>query len=467
MTASRCIQLGKFTRLGQRLLLGFAISCVVPAAYSQVSPPDEADPGVMSSLDQAAMYPVQTQMAETPNLNSLNENADTVKNADNALTRGPFFFAVDTTGTVTSNLKDTFDDQPSTAGAYLTISVPVGIHLWTPVSDFGAYFKYDTNFYPGHSDLNHSSEIYSHQLIHELSDTTTTSWSLAGGHVVGIGHYLSPEIGIGTTGVVAPQEASGLQPLSDAATTYSIFHKTSERDSWTAAGTAGWIDEPVLGAAANGGTSSYREVTGGGDAQWQRALNSREIGGVEFTNVYVKGLSPSGMSNFASAKLTFAQSLTPHASFTGGIGPLFTHSALAQAPVQDDFSYTANAGVDYRRLFGHINAGYSRVYEVGYLSPTSIANELYLNYYRRLTSKFDLTADSQYLRSSTQSQIGYSSFGFSARLDMYITQSLDYHIEGSSFLQPKGTEAPGYHDNNFAVGVSYYFGSPLSRAGVQ
>jgi hypothetical protein len=320
MTTSR-VWICKLLPLSQCSLLAVAIGSAPVCAYSQAAPPNDTQSETMSSLQQASMSPVQSQLAETPNLNSLNENADTVKYSDNATTRGPLFFSVEATGTATNNLRQTFDNQPSTNGGYLTLGVPLGSHLWTPVTDFAAYFRYDSSFYPGNSDLNHSSEIYSHQLTHEISDTTTTSWSLAGGHIVTLGHYLSPVIGVGTTGVLAPQEASGLQPLTDAATTYSISHQTSERDSWTAAGTAGWLDQPVLGAIT-GSVTAYRQVTGGADAQWQHALNSREMVGVEVNDVYIEGISPSGTANFSAAKLTFGQTLTPRSSVTAGIGPL-------------------------------------------------------------------------------------------------------------------------------------------------
>lgn len=464
MTTSR-VWSRKVLPLSQCSLLAVAIGSTAVCAYSQAAPPDDTRPE--SSLQQASMSPVQSQLAETPNLNSLNENADTVKYSDNATTRGPVFFSIEATGTATNNLQQTFDNQPSTTGGYLTLGVPLGIHLWTPVTDFAAYLRYDSSFYPGNSDLNHSSEIYSQQLTHQISDTTTTSWSLAGGHIVTLGHYLSPVIGVGTTGVLAPQEASGLQPLTDAATTYSISHQTSERDSWTAAGTAGWLDQPVLGA--NTGTvTAYRQVTGGADAQWQHALNSREIAGVEVTNVYIEGISPSGTSNFSSAKLTFGQTLTPHSSVTAGIGPLYTRSDLTGQPSSTDFTYAANVAFQYRRPSGGITGGFSRVYELGYIAPASVANELYFNFDRPLTSKIVLTAASQFAASDAfKGRNNYSQFVFTTRLDAYLTHSLDYHVEGSSFIQDTGSNTPGYNDNEIASGITFYFGNPLSREGVR
>lgn len=450
----------------QRFILAIAIASLAPCGYSQAAPAEEGQQAATNaSLDEASNYPVQSQMAETPNLNSLNENAGTDMYSDNALTRGPLFLSVEATGTGTTNLEAVSDNQPSTSGGYFTIAAPIGIHLRTPVTDLGAYFQYQTSIYPDHSDLNHSSEIYSHVLTHHFSDTTTGSWSLAGGHVVTLGQYLPPEIDVGTTSIVAPQESAGLQHSSDAATTFSISHQTSERDSWRAAGTAGWLDQPILGITAGSGITSYREATGGGDFQWQRALNPREVAGVEFTNVYVTGFSPSGMGNFTSAKLTFGQTLTPHSSVTAGLGPLYTDSNRAGSPDQSNLSYTANVGFDYQRDFAHISGGYSRAYAIGYLAPTGVAHELRFTFNRALTSKIYLSADSQYLKIAAQELIpAYSTFGFTARLDMYLTHSLVYHTQGSSFIQ---TEAPDFHDNSITSGLIFYFGSPLSRAGAQ
>jgi hypothetical protein len=452
--------------LGQCILIAFAMGSVVPVVCAQAVPDDTQ---AASSLEQAATYPVQSQIAETPNLNSLNENADTITYSDNALTSGPLFLSIDGSGTFTSNLEESFDNQPTISGGYFNVGIPVGVRFWTPVTNFTAFFRDDTSFYPGHTGLNHSSEIYSQQLTHQFSDTTSASWSLAGGHVVSVGHYLSPVIAVGTTGVVAPQGSSGLEFLTDAATTFSLAHQTSARNSWTASATGGWFDAPVYGATPGSTFTSEREFTGGGDVQWQHALNSREIAGVEFTNVYINGIAPSGMSNFASAKLTFGQTLTPHSAITVGVGPLDSYFALTGTPDQNNVSYTANAGIEYRRTFGHITAGYTRLYALGYLAPTDVANELYFTFDRQLAAKIFLTADAQYLRSSVTQKPGtaYSTFGYTTRLEMYLTHNLAYHVEGSSFIQQTGPETAGYSDNNVSTGITFYFRSPFSRAGVE
>jgi len=462
------IRFSKARLLPPSLVLTIAVSGATSCVYGQASAPSEntqSRSDLMTSLDQTTLYPVQTQMAETSNLNTVNENADTVKYLDNALTRGPFFFSLETTATESTNLRNTFDNQPSTAGAYLTFALPLGIHFSSAISDFTANFRFDSNVYPGNSDLNHSSEVYSHQLIHQFSDTTISSWSLAAGHIVILGHYLSPVIGVGTTGVVAPQEPSGLQPITDAATTYSIAHQTSERNSWSASGTGGWVTQPVVNSAL-GTTTKYQEATAGGDVQWQHALNSREVAGVEFTDVYVNEISPSGSSNYTLAKLTFGQTLTPHSSFTAGIGPLYSNSNLSASPQGNILTYAANAGFAYRRANQGITGGYSRVIELGYNIPNYVANELYFTYDRPLTSKILLAVTSQFITSpGPERGNNYAQFASNARLDMHLTQTLDYHVEGASFIQATATPTPGFSDNEISTGITYSFGNPLSRAG--
>ena len=438
--------------------------------YSQQTPIDDSQAGVLDNLDQSSLYPIQTQMAETSNQNRLNENADTARYTDRALRQRPFYFSIETLGVWTSNLENTYDSVPAKSGEYLRLGAPVGVHLWNARSDFNAFFRVDSSLYPGNSYLNHTSEVYSHQYIRKLSEVTTASWSLAGGHVVTLGQYLSPLIGVGSTGVVTPQQTGGLQATNDAASTLTLAHQFSERDTITASGTVGWMDQPVVAVANAPTIGAYRQVTGGGVLQWQHALNSREIAGVELNNVYVKGLTPGGDSNFASAKFTFSQTLTPHSFFTGGIGPLFLHSVVPGIPNEDDISYAANASIDYTQIIGHISAGFARVYAVGYLSPSSVANQVYATFDRPLTGRFHLTADTQYIRTSLPAQQlagNYSQVGFTTRLDMYLTRNLIYQVGGSIFHQDATSQIPGYRYNTFSGGITYSFGRTPNAAEVQ
>ncbi len=459
------ISIGSLWSWRASLVLSVAIGLAVPCLYGQTYSPDDSQAGLMDNLDPLSTYPVEAQMARTTNLNSLNENADAVRYYDSSLTRGPMFIALETTGAGTTNLEYTFDNVPSTAGAYFTVGVPVGLHLSTPLTDFVADFKYTSFLYPGYSDLNHSSAVYSHQMIHRFSDVTTSSWSLAGGHVVTLGQYLSPVIAVGSTGVLAPQESSGLQPLNDIATTYAVSHQTSQRDTVTASVTSGWLDQPVINFNSGNQVTRYQQVTGGGDLQWQRALNSRQVMGVELTDVYIAGISPGGSGNYGSAKFTFGQTLSPHSSITGGIGPLYTRSDVNGTSPVHEASYAGNIGFNYQRTFGSITGGFSRVYELGYIESAVVANEFYFTFDRPLNSRMLFTSAAQFVKNpALEGRNSYAQFVFTARFDMHLTHNLDYHVEGSSFIQDTGAPTPGFKDNEISSGFTFYFGSPQSRA---
>lgn len=469
-------------RPAKALIAGFnlfvaAVICLATAtAYCQVAPSGTAPSDDQTVLDQASLDAAPSQTADTPNLNSLNENAASVQLTDGALTRRPFFFGVETSGTFTTNLFNALGNESLQSGSYFDVAIPVGLHLSSPTTNFGATFREDTAFYLGYSNLNHTSYSYSHQLDHQTSDTTKTSWSLAGGHIVTLGNYLSPVIGVGTSGVAFTPRSGGLEPLNDAATSYAITHRLSERDSVIASATAGWLDQSVSGQPTPGEPSSYEQATGGGDAQWQRALNSRAIVGVDVTDAYIKSISPVGDSNFTAAKMTFSQTLTPHGAVTGGIGPLYVASAQSGVKSTSTFSYTANAGFEYQSTYAHISGGYSRLYQVGYFAAANVANQLYFRFDRPLSRRIYLTVASQFMKittpTATTNAQNYSQYGFTGRLDTYLTRSLVYYVSGSAFSQGSVTtdvgRSPGYQYDEVTSGFTCYFGNPFSRpSGVQ
>ncbi len=461
--------IGKVHRLRAALLPVIAVGIAAPCLYGQVSPVNDSQTSVLSNLDQSTMYPIQTEMAETSNLNRLNENADTSRYTDNPFRHGPFYFSVEALGVWTTNLQNAYSNEPYSSGEYFRLGAPVGLHLTNERTDFNGFFRVDSSMYPGYNNLTHTSEVYSHQLVHQFSDITTSSWSLAGGHIETLGQYLSPVVTVGSAGVVAPQQTSGLQSTDDAATTYTLAHQMSERDTLTASGTAGWLDQPVVNASG-ARLTTYREITGGGAAQWQHALNTRETVGAEVTNVYVHGLTPTGDSNFTAAKFTFSQTLTPHSFVSGGVGPLYAHSAVTGTTTQSYVSYAANVDYTNQTRFGRISGGYSRLYAVGYLAPASVGNYLYLNFDRPLSPMFHLTADTLYLRTALPEQQTsgvYSQVGFTTRLDVHLTRYLEYQIEGDVFNQDATSLLPGYSYDNVATGFTFYFGNIETAEGVQ
>ena len=469
-------------RPAKALIAGFnlfvaAVICVATAtAYCQVAPSGNARPDDQTALDQASLDAAPSQTADTANLNSLNENASSLQYTDSALTRIPFFFGVQTAGTWTSNLFNTLDNAKPESGTFFDVAVPVGVHLSSQTTNFGANFREDTAFYPSYSNLNHTSETYTQQLDHQLSERTKTSWSLAGGHVVTLGNYLSPVIGAGTGGVVFTPRSGGLEPLNDAATSYAITHQLSERNSIIASATAGWLNQSVSGQPVKGQPSSYEQATGVGDMQWQHALNNRGIVGIDLTDAYIKGFSPVEDSNFTSAKLTLSQTVIPHVTATAGAGPLFVTSTQSGSSAVNTLSYAANAGIEYQTTYAHITGGYSRLYQAGYFAAANIANEIYFRFDRPLTRRLYFTLDSQLMKITTPTKAtnaeDYAQVGFSGRLETHLTPALVFYVSGSAFSQGSVTtdagRSPGYRYSEVTSGFTCYFGNPFSRpSGVQ
>lgn len=412
-----------------------------------------------------------TPEAGTPTLNTLNQNANSIQYTDRDRVMAPLHFAVEAAGAWTNNLLNALNSQDAQSASYFTLGVPVSLQLSSQRTSFQAYVRMDSNFYPSYPDLNHTSEVYSHQLTHQMSETTSMSWSLAGGRIVELGNYLPPVIAIGSTGVALPVQSGGLQPLYNAASTYAISHQLSMRDAVTASATAGWLDEPEGSLSIGGKAFQNRQWTGGGDLHWQRTLNTRESAGVELTNVYIKGISPSGMGNFTTAIITFGQTLTPHLSFIGGAGPLFIRSQQNGSAASNGLSYSANASVTYRSTIGDISGTYSRVYEMSYFLAPTVENRIAMDFDRPLTRAINLTAGFDRILSSAAadgSTVGYSQFGLSARMDFYLGRGISYYVGGTSFNNSSIVSTatyPGYGGDSITYGITYHFGEPARRGG--
>ncbi|TCK75538.1 hypothetical protein C7378_0522 [Acidipila rosea] len=408
-------------------------------------------------------YPVE-QIMLTPNVSELNSNASSVQYNDRR--SGPFNLGIDVDWVLTSNLFNNFSSTQTTAGNYFDVSVPVGFVKKTATTNFNAYFRNSNTFYPAYSSLNHSSQIYSQDLQHKSSALTTWDWSMAGGRIISLDDYLPPVIAIGNTGVTQSSLASGLLPLYNGASTLAVTHRLTEEDTVSGSVTAGWTQEPLSAATSTQPAFLNREATGAVDLQYQRALNPYQSVGVELTDVYVKGLSPVGTSNFTSAQITFHQAFTKHGSLNAGIGPLYSHSASTYFPVQNDYSYTGNLGVSYQTSYARFDAGYARLFQLGYLAPAAPAHSLYATIDRPITPKMDLVLDTRYILALAPPHYQggqYSDFATSLRLGYNITPNTTFYVNGAIFRQ--AGQGINIGRNDFTTGMSYTFGNPLTRSG--
>lgn len=410
-------------------------------------------------------YRVESVIETQPNVSDMNSNAASVQNHDHW--HRPFNLGIEANNVLTSNLFNDFHSATQTSGDYLDLAFPLGFQFATPTTNFGIYFRETSTFYPSYSSLNHHSEIYSQNLEHKTSDITTWNWSAAGGRIVTVNEYLPTFISIGTTGVAQNSLSNGLLPLYNAASTLSVTHRLDDRDTLLASATGGWMQEPLNYGTSTQTATLSREAMGAGDVQLQRAMNPMQAVGVELTNIYVKGLSPVGASNFTSLKMTFQQAISQHGSLHVGVGPLYSHAASVLYPTENDFSYTADIGLDYQTSFARMSGGYARIFQLGYLAPATAAHRLYGVFDRPITRKMGLTVDASYFSAIAPKSYNagnYSDFGFTSRLGYDITPQVVAFVSGSVFRQsaPAGTNLGR---NDFTTGITYTFGNPVSRSG--
>lgn len=417
--------------------------------------------------DETALPVVDEMILSVPDLTYLNENASSLTYQDRH--SGPFNLGMETTWTYTSNIFNNFVGGKIAGGDIFDIAVPVAYDYNSDRTTFNSFFRGDYARYPGNSELNHNSEIYTQSLTHKSSEVTTWSWSAGGGRVVAVEDYLTPVLAIGTTGVAQPSFAGGLEPIYNAASTLSVTHRLSERDTVIGSATGGWLQEPFSEGNLSGPIVWNRELTGGADVQYQHALNPTQAYGVELSDIYVEGLSPSGDANFTEVKGTFQQALFAHGSVHAGLGPLFDHTASNLYHPQSGVSYTADASFDYQASYSRMSFGYQRIFELGYLSPASIANELFARFDRPIASTLDVTATLEYIRASNSGLPNlageYSDLGISARLNKYLTPHLALFAQGDVFQQGAGPSTLGA--NSITGGVSWSLGNPFFRSGAQ
>lgn len=399
-----------------------------------------------------------------PDLSTLNTNAASVQYTDRR--QGPFNLGIETDGVLTSNLLNNYTSKNLKGGEFFDISVPVGIQLKGPVTSYGAYLRPTRTIYPAYPNLNHTSVIFSQTLQHRSSDLTTWDWSAGGGRLLGLGSYLPSVISVGSTGIGQSAFSSGLQPMYNAATTLAVTHRLSDLNSVQVSGTGGWMQQPLGFDNVNNRSILSRQAAGALDVAYQHAVSATRALGLEANEVYVKGLSPVGNSNFLSLKATYSQVLIEHGTLRLGAGPLYSRSVSSRFPRNNSFSYSANASFEYQTSFARFTAGYSRIYQLGYLAPASAAHSFYGLVDRPISRLLDLTVDFRFvdvLAPRSSSQAAYTNLGSTARLSYYLTPGMTAFISGATFRQ--GGLGQNLAANNLTVGLNYTFGNPLSRSG--
>jgi hypothetical protein len=404
---------------------------------------------------------VQVPAPRVVDISELNQNASSIQYEDRG--RGPFSFAVEATGIYTSNLYNQFKNPQS--GAYFDVAFPIRMYLASPRSNFGIFNRTSTSLYPGNTHLNHWSSIFSAVFNHRVSSLTDWTMDLAGGRTTGIGTYLQPAIPVGSTKIVQAGAVNGLLPTYNLAGSYGLTHRLSERDRVVTSLTGAWLEQPLGPATSTSKSPSTRQQTAGLDVHFQHATSVRSAVGVETTDIFIRGLSPVGHSNYASVKGTYQYSVTEHGVLEFGAGPLFSASSSRQFGSSSKVSYAANASVTYQTAFGKIGGGYARVVQLGYLLPSSAGNQFFGLYDRPLNRYVDLTAAATYVRTGSQirNQADFTDVGVSSRLNFNFTRSLVFYTGYSYFDQKSQGTSLSHQD--VAAGLTYSFGSSLARKG--
>ena len=410
---------------------------------------------------------VQTPAPQVVNLAGVNQSATSMELEDRG--RGPFSFGVESTGIYTTNLFNEFNTGQG--GFYTDLNFPIRVYLGSANSNLNVYSGTTTSFYPGNSQLNHWSSIFSVGLNHRASALTNWTTEIAGGRTTGVGTYLPAVIPVGSTSVVQTGKVNGLEPTYNLVGTFGLTRRLSERDRVVTSFTGAFLEQPVPAADPSAPDVITRQQTYGADVHYQHAMNQRSAVGVEFNNIYVRGLNPVGHSNYASVKGTYEYSVSQYAVVQVGAGPLYDLSSSYQYGSSSKMTWTANASINYQTGFGRIGGGYARVVQLGYLLPSSAGNQYFATFDRPLNRYLDMTAAANYVRTASeiQNQVNYSDIGFIARLNFNLARNVLLFAGYSYFDQngnPFGTtinQTLTYQ--NVSGGLRYTFGSSLARRG--
>jgi hypothetical protein len=416
--------------------------------------------------------PSTYQQGVVPNLGDVNSNADSVQYVDRQ--GGPFNLGLDFKGGWGDNLFDSAHQWQS--GAFAGLGVPVGVRWKSSTSHFDANYRLDWIRYPGFPSVNDNSQVYTHQLVHNTSNITRYFWNATAGRLTSLGQYLPTSVSIGGTGV--SQAAVGASSMADsyiitnAASSLGFIHNTSEKNKVTGSLTGGWLEEAQQQPAPGQPRWIIRNELAGFDLQFEHNQTQQSAIGAELTNVFLRGLAPVGHENYIAVEGTFRRNLSEHVALRAGVGPLFsltngiTNAGIPQKTTSD-VSYAANAGLNYSTPFARIDFGYTRVLQLQYLEPATEAHQLAAVFDRALTRSIDLTIDTRYVRTVSDSPLlRQSNFGVSARVDKHLTNNILLFASVSRSQQAtpqiQGTTFSYDRDDVFG-GVTVLLGNPLMR----
>ena len=439
------------------------IVCLAIPAPGQVSSPVVDLPSLAISTDQTSE---PNRPAPPPTLEGVNDNADSVGFRDRE--HGPFNLGFELRGGWSDNLFNTSLNAKSSES--YSAGVPIGARWHGSKSDLDVNYRIDAWRYPEYSSVNSISQTYQHQWKYRSSDLTSYFWSGSAGRVESLGQYLPVVIAIGSTGVAQSSVGSNVLENSyvttSAASAAGFLHQVSENNSISGTATAAWIEQAQKQAVSNQPRAILRSEPAGLDFRFDHQSSSDLSIGAEVTDVYIRGLAPSGHVNFTTLEATSQYKFTQTLTFLVAAGPLF-YTANSTADNVSSVSYAASATVNYVTRAARITGGYSHVVQLGYIDPATAAHELSLIFDRALTRSIDLTVDGRYVRTvANLPALRQSDFGITTNATRYLTPKLGVVLAFAGFQQtnPQGlAKSPPINSNQFSFGITYLLGNPFTR----
>jgi hypothetical protein len=439
------------------------VAWVAISAFGQVSSPSVNDPSVPLYVESTEDAP---PTAPTPTLEGVNDNASSVHFVDRE--HGPFNLGLEISGGISDNLFDTALDRQA-SGSY-TLGIPMGARWVGKTAEMAVNYRIDAVRYPEYSSLNSISQTYQHQWKYSTSDITKYFWNGTAGRVTSLGQYLPVVVSIGNTGVA--QSAVGNNVLENsyivtsAASDVGFTHELSERDSISGTATLAWIEEAQRQSVPNQPRQTLRSEPAGVDFKFDRTISPTISLGAETTELYIRGLAPTGHVDYTALEATCEYRFTTAIAFLMTGGPVF-QTETSTLGSTNSYSYAASAGVNYVTPIARVGLNYSHVLQLGYIEPATAAHQVSIIFDRALTRSLDITVDGRYLRTSTAAaELRQSSFGITANVVRNLTPKLAVLLTAARFQQTNPvvlTSPASLNADELSVGVTYLLGNPLAR----
>jgi hypothetical protein len=448
------------------LAFGCLIVYLASSVHGQTSfSPDNGPSQAISAEDSS-----DTESQVPPStLQGINDNASSVNFMDRE--HGPVNFGFELRGGWSDNLFDTSLNTKST-GSYVA-GVPVGVRWRGNTSDLSVNYRIDSWQYPRYSSINSLSQTYQHQWKYRTSDVTSYFWDGSAGRVASLGQYLPVVIAIGSTGVAQSSVGGNVLENSyittSAASAAGFLHELSEHDSISGIATAAWIEEAQRQPSQNQHRAILRSEPAGLDFRFDHEASLKTSIGAEVTNLYIRGLAPSGHLDLTTTEASYGYKFTPAFTLLVDAGPLFNLTSGTSDVGR--YSYSASATVSYITPAARISASYAHVLQLGYIAPATTAHQVSILFDRALNRSLELTVDGRYVRASADlASLRQSNFGITAVVVRRLTSRLALLLNLAQFQQTNPAtlgDNMSFASNQFSVGITYVLGDPLVHEGVR